>query len=147
MKDVAPARAKGSVDDQLTAALAANSDTSSSTGISTPWKPASRPGGGAAMAPRGGSGSGAQPAVSAMVLGHSPRPSAPTAPAPPPTIPGLFTGSTPTGAASSFPAPVITRNAAAQGLNSGTGSTSGTASIRHRLTGGGISAATAPRPA
>jgi hypothetical protein len=124
----ASVRAKAPADDALTAALASGSDTSASEGITSPWKPATRGGGGAAMAPRGGSGGGALPAVSAMVMGHSPQPSAPPAPTPPATIPGVLTGGTPAGATSTLPAPVITRNAAAQGLNAGAGSTSGTGS-------------------
>lgn len=126
--DVAPVGAKSSADDKLAAALAPSSDPSSSTGITAPWKPASRPGGGAAMPPRGGSGSGAQPAVTAMVTGHSALPAATQAPAPPPTIPGLYNGSTPTTATQGFPAPAISRNAAAQGLNPSSGSTSDIAS-------------------
>jgi hypothetical protein len=68
----APARAKAPADDELTKALSPSSDTSSSTGISTPWKPASRPGGGAALPPRGGSGNGALPTTLSAVQGHSP---------------------------------------------------------------------------
>jgi hypothetical protein len=73
------------------------------------------------MAPRGGSGNGAQAAVVAMVQGRSPMPAAPAAPAPPATIPGALTAAPPSGPATSLPAPVITRNAAAQTLNSGAG--------------------------
>ncbi|MGP0063971.1 MAG: RHS repeat-associated core domain-containing protein [Isosphaeraceae bacterium] len=122
---VAPTRARVV---EVNPTLAASTQPNSSNGISTPWKPASRPGGGAAMAPRGGSGGGAQPVVSAMVLGHSPRPAPPAAPAPPATIPGALTGGSQPTSAPSIPAPAITRNAAAQSLSSGAGSTSASTS-------------------
>ena len=53
--------------------LAASTQPNSSNGISTPWKPASRPGGGAAMAPRGGSGGRRQPVASSAMVGPPPR--------------------------------------------------------------------------
>ena len=66
------------------------------------------------------------PITSAMVQGHSPRPAASTAPTPPPTIPGIFTGGAPTSPTPSFPAPVVTRNPAAAHLNPPSGSSTGT---------------------
>ncbi len=61
-----------------------------------------------------------------MVQGHSPRPAASTAPTPPPTIPGIFTGGAPASPTPSFPAPVVTRNPAAAHLNPPSGSSTGT---------------------
>ncbi len=88
----APARVKVPADDKLTAALAPSSDSSSSNGIdeTAAWKPASRTGGGGAMAPRGGSGNGALSSTVAAVQGRSPRMQSLKAPAPPPSIPGMY---------------------------------------------------------
>ncbi len=47
-----------------------SSADSAQSGISTPWQPAQPKGGGAAMAPRGGSGNGAQAATIALVRGQ-----------------------------------------------------------------------------
>ncbi len=122
----------------------ADAGASASGGISAPWKPASRPGGGAAMAPRGGSGSGAQAATSAMLRGQSPLPSASAAPSPPPTIPGVLGGGSAAGAMAGFPAPVVSRNAAAQALaGGGSGSSSG-ASGAGSAPGGSFSSAPSP---
>ena len=76
----------GDDDDWLTLSPAADPSATQS-GISTPWQPAKTAGGGAAMAPRGGSGNGAQAATIALVRGQVtpfrvPAPSRP-APAPP----------------------------------------------------------------
>ena len=68
------------------------------------------------MPTRGGSGSGAQSTTVAAIQGHSPRPKAPAPPSLPPTIPGALSAGPPTGPATNFPAPVITRNGAAQSL-------------------------------
>ena len=79
------------------------------------------------MAPRGGSGSGAQSVTVAAIQGRSPLPNAPSAPAVPPTIPGyLAGGGIPTSASASFAGSTVTRNAAAQQLQPGSGD--GTAS-------------------
>ncbi len=131
-------KAAGMVQDP---ANVADADASASAGIASPWKPASRPGGGAAMAPRGGSGSGAAAANSAMLRGQSPLPAAPSAPAPPATIPGMLGGGSAAGAMSGFPAPVVSRNAAAQALAGGSGSSSGAGSAA------GASSLAAPSPA
>jgi len=116
------ARAKAPADDELTKALAPSSDTSSSTGISTPWKPASRTGGGAALPPRGGSGNGALPTTLSAVQGHSPRSQASSVPAPPSSIPGLFIPPTPqSGHAASPLGPTTTHTGSAQHPHSGIG--------------------------
>jgi hypothetical protein len=67
------------VGDWLTLSAPAQPAPSDQTGISSPWKPATRAGGGAAMAPRGGSGNGVLPATLALVRGqiaplHVPQP-------------------------------------------------------------------------
>ena len=111
-------------DDKLTAALAPSSDSSSSNGIdeTAAWKPASRTGGGGAMAPRGGSGNGALSSTVAAVQGRSPRTQAPKAPAPPPSIPGMYIPPAPQpGAPAGAAGPITRRNAAAQHLQGGTG--------------------------
>ena len=120
----APVKAQAPADDALAAALRSQLPDGVSlidgdlvaleAGQSSRWR--------GRLTPRGGSGSGALPIASAMVQGHSPMPSASSAPATPPTIPGLFTGVSPTSPTPSFPAPVITRNAAAGSLNGGAGS-------------------------
>ena len=63
--------------------LSGSSPAAAPSGLTAPWKPAQPIGGGAAMAPRGGSGGGAQAAVSAMLRGQSPLPAAPSTPSPP----------------------------------------------------------------
>ena len=144
----APVKAQAPADDALAAALHPSFQTASAAppGISAPWKPASRSGGGAALPPRGGSGGGALPIASAMVQGRSPLPSASSAPATPPTIPGLFTGGSPTSPTPSFPAPVVTRNAAAGGLNGGAGS-KGSIGLPAPVAGtGGFAPADSPSP-
>jgi hypothetical protein len=70
--------------DWLTLSAPSYPASSDRAGISSPWHPAARAGGGAAMAPRGGSGNGALPATSALVRGQT----APLrVPPPPPTTP------------------------------------------------------------
>ena len=49
------------------------------SGLSTPWHPAAQTGGGAALAPRGGSGNGAQAVTVAAVRGQVPMPQAASA--------------------------------------------------------------------
>jgi hypothetical protein len=57
-------------DDWLIFSLASSGGESDAHGISTPWQPAKRPDGGAALPPRGGSGSGMQAATLALVRGQ-----------------------------------------------------------------------------
>ena len=102
----------------------AGAEASTAQGLTSPWKSANRAGGGAAMAPRGGSGSGAQSSTLAAIQGRSPLPHAVSPPAAPPTIPGVFTGSPGAGAtgvgASAAPGgSVVSRNTAAQSLPAG----------------------------
>ena len=81
---------QGLPDDWLAQTFGNNTaDTSDAHGISSPWQPASRPGGGAALPPRGGSGSGAQAATVALVQGHTAALQTPPAPASTPAIPFL----------------------------------------------------------
>ncbi len=120
----APPRVKVAANDKLTAALAPSSDSSSSNGIdeTAAWKPASRTGGGGAMAPRGGSGNGALSSTVAAVQGRSPRTQALKAPAPPPNIPGMYIPPAPQpGPSAGAAGPITRRNAAAQHLQAGTG--------------------------
>ncbi len=56
--------------DWLTLGAAPSQSDSSDQGISSPWHPAARAGGGAAMAPRGGSGNGMLPVTLALVRGQ-----------------------------------------------------------------------------
>ncbi len=56
--------------DWLTLGAAPSQSDSSDQGISSPWHPAARAGGGAAMAPRGGSGNGVLPVTLALVRGQ-----------------------------------------------------------------------------
>jgi hypothetical protein len=63
-----------------------SNEADASSGMSTPWQPSARMGGGAAMAPRGGSGNGALPVTQALVKGQV----APLrVPPPPPTTPAI----------------------------------------------------------
>jgi YD repeat-containing protein len=81
----APAAAAQS-SDWLTLSDPAAASSAEPQGISTPWHPVARAGGGAAMAPRGGSGNGALPVTLALVRGqiaplHVPQPAlAPSTP-------------------------------------------------------------------
>ncbi|HZW33510.1 MAG TPA: hypothetical protein VFF52_22515, partial [Isosphaeraceae bacterium] len=110
-------------DADLIATLGAEAPRPASpSGLTAPWHPASRPGGGTALPTRGGSGNGAQPATVAAVQGHVPAAPAPTAPAAPAAIPGVLSGpGAQSSSAPSFPPPTITRNAAAQQLAGSTG--------------------------
>jgi hypothetical protein len=119
----APAKVKTPVDDGLTAALAPSNDAPASDGITPPWKPAIRNGGGGALPPRGGSGSGALSSTISAVQGHSPRSRAPSAPAPPPNIPGMFIPPTPQSSliAGNPAGATATRNIAARRLHGGGG--------------------------
>jgi YD repeat-containing protein len=56
--------------DWLTLGAASKPAVSEASGISSPWHPAARAGGGVAMAPRGGSGNGALPVTLALVRGQ-----------------------------------------------------------------------------
>jgi hypothetical protein len=125
------------VDADLIGALgAAAAVPEAASGWTTPWHPASRPGGGAALPPRGGSGSGAQSTTVAAVQGHVPAAPAPSAPAAPPAIPGVLAGpGSPAGSAASLPAPTITRNAAAQQLLRNRGGTAAPAAGSTGLAG------------
>ena len=81
---------QGLPDDWLAQTFGNNTaDTSETHGISSPWQPASPPGGGAAVPPRGGSGSGAQATTVALVLGLPAALQTPPAPASTPAIPFL----------------------------------------------------------
>ena len=80
---------QGLPDDWLAKTFGNTADTSEARGISSPWQPASRPGGGAALPPRGGSGSGAQATTVALVQGHAAALQTPPAPASTPAIPFL----------------------------------------------------------
>ena len=117
-----PPRVKVAANDKLTAALAPSSDSSSSNGITAAWKPVSRTGGGGAMAPRGGPGNGALSSTVAAVQGRSPRTQALKAPAPPPSIPGMYIPPAPQPVAPAGAAgPITRRNGAVQRLQGGTG--------------------------
>jgi len=108
------------------AVLPASGSDSSQSGISAPWQPASRAGGGAALPPRGGSGNGALPAVVALVQGHTAALQVPPPPAPTPAIPFLpSTGGTASGPIADGAAPGVTRNAAALHQAHGSRSSSG----------------------
>ncbi len=74
-------------------ALTSSTDSTSaqSQGLTTPWHPAARAGGGAALPPRGGSGNGAQAATVALVAGHGGHAKA-ASPSAPATIPGYMPG-------------------------------------------------------
>jgi RHS repeat-associated protein len=92
-------------------------EESGETGISTPWAPAKRSGGGAALPPRGGSFPATQAAVNAMVRAQTNHGQTAAQPSAPPTIPGVYLPSPPTsGPAAGSANPVVTRNAAAQKL-------------------------------
>ena len=76
--------------DGLSSISAADSSASEPHGLSAPWHPVGRAGGGAALPPRGGSGNGAQAATIALVQGHA---SAVRTPPPPTSSPAsAFTG-------------------------------------------------------
>src|SRR5579885_1426057 len=67
----AAARANAAHDDGDWLTLSPASDASATgSGLSTPWHPAARAGGGQALPPRGGSGNGAQDATIALVRGQ-----------------------------------------------------------------------------
>ena len=107
-------------------------------GISRTRHPVARPGGDAALPPRGGSGNGAFAVTSALVQGHT---AALRNPPPPPSTPAIpFLPQVPTAAAGAgADVPVITRNGAASHLGrggGGSGSGSGSAST-DVVTGGG----------
>jgi hypothetical protein len=108
-------------------ALTASADlaSSQSEGLTTPWHPAARAGGGAALPPRGGSGNGAQAATIALVAGRGGHATVQAPPSAPASIPGYLAPQLPKAApASRAPAPVVTRNAAAAALTTGGGSAS-----------------------
>jgi hypothetical protein len=62
---------QGLPDDWLADTFGNSAATSDMHGISSPWQPTKRAGGGAALPGRGGSGCGAQAATVALVQGHS----------------------------------------------------------------------------
>ncbi|HZW34311.1 MAG TPA: hypothetical protein VFF52_26545, partial [Isosphaeraceae bacterium] len=107
---------------QFIRSLGATAHAEAPSGLSTPWHPATRPGGGATLPPRGGSGNGAEAATVAAVQGRVPHPQPLSAPTAPPAIPGVLTGGgPPPSSAPSLPGAVISRNAAAQRLNPAVG--------------------------
>ena len=78
--------------DWLALTSSTDSISSQSQGLTAPWHPAARAGGGAALPPRGGSGNGAQATTVALVAGrggHATTQPQSTAPA---TIPGYLAG-------------------------------------------------------
>jgi YD repeat-containing protein len=98
----------------------AESAASDPKGISLPWKPTSRAGGGAALPPRGGSGNGALPFVVALVQGHAAPPHAAPAPSAPATIPAIYAPKSPASVApGDFPGPVGTPKAPAVRVHHG----------------------------
>ena len=133
--------------DALSSISSADSGASESHGLSAPWHPAGRAGGGAALPPRGGSGNGAQAATIALVQGHT---SAVRTPPPPTSSPAsAFTGaSTPAESSpgAGFVSPLVTRNRAAAGLPSGAGGSSGSVLAAVAPGGGSGSASAAAVP-
>ncbi len=84
-----PAAGRSQPIDVLALVSSTGSASADPHGISTPWHPAARTGGGAALAPRGGSGRGAQAATAALVGGHGRHAAAPQLAGPAAAIPGL----------------------------------------------------------
>ena len=78
--------------DWLSQLLSSGSASTQSQGLGTPWHPAARAGGGAALPPRGGSGNRAQAATVALVAGRGGHATTQALPAAPPTIPGYMAG-------------------------------------------------------
>jgi hypothetical protein len=107
--------------DWLALMTSSDSASSESVGISIPWRPAARVGGGAAQPPRGGSGSGAQAATIALVSGRGGHTQAQPQSAAPATIPGFLASNPPqtAHAIGNNPAPIITRNSAASRIAPG----------------------------
>ena len=112
--------------DPLALTPSADSATSQPQGITTPWHPAARAGGGAALPPRGGSGNGAQAATVALVAGRGGHAQTQPSASLPATIPGYMASNPPqtAPAAGGAPAPVVTRNAAAAALAQGSATVS-----------------------
>ena len=88
----APAPTRGLPVDWLASTGSTSTAPSQSHGISSPWQPAARAGGGAALPPRGGSGSGAQAATVALVSGRGGHAQAQPSSSAPATIPGYMAG-------------------------------------------------------
>ena len=130
--------------------LADTGQAGTGSGPSARWKPARALGsGGGALPSRGGSGSGASAVTAAAIQGRAARPRPPGTPAAPATIPGVMGGSPAPSGVSGPAAPVITRNAAAQGLQAGpvaTSSTEAGTSIALGGDSGGVSRSAAMGP-
>jgi hypothetical protein len=110
--------------DALSLTSSADANSSEAHGISTPWHPTARAGGGAAMAPRGGSGNGAQAATIALVAGRGGHATTQAPPSAPATIPGYLAPHPYQGPSFLGSSPGVTRNAAARDLVQGGGGSS-----------------------
>ena len=136
----APVKTKSPATDRLSVMAPSKSDSTPAKGITAPWHPASRAGGGSALPPRGGSGNGAQAVTVSAVQGRAPLPQAPDAPTAPPTIPGVLAGGgAQGGAVTDLRGAVITRNSAAQRWNSGSGG-----AVANADPGGGVGGGSSP---